>query len=144
MDPFIQLESRRLTAGQAVLELAVLRALHGIGVWSGTCGWNKSVIRTAFHCEDGRAGLQVSLGKQRLRWMKRVSPFPVSRSSCSGWLNLYRTHMTRAFSLLRTGPEGLPQCASRWYSKAPISCPSSVPPVTGCGDRIISCRSYQI
>lgn len=38
VDPFIQLESRRLTACQAVLELAVLRALHGIGVWSGTCG----------------------------------------------------------------------------------------------------------
>lgn len=34
LDPFIQLESMRLTACLAVLELAVLRALHVIGVWS--------------------------------------------------------------------------------------------------------------
>lgn len=34
LDPFIQLESMRLTACLAVLELAGLRALHVIGVWS--------------------------------------------------------------------------------------------------------------
>lgn len=34
LDPFIQVESMRLTACQAVLELAVLRALHVMSVWS--------------------------------------------------------------------------------------------------------------
>lgn len=34
LDPFIQLESMRLTACLAVSKLAVVRALHVIGVWS--------------------------------------------------------------------------------------------------------------